>query len=115
MKDVHKKIRDGFLKLESLTVKKDLEFQDPRVYQLWALAQRANMTEKELESFKVRVSSDRTDYGFGPIELFLVPDRTDYGFGPIELFLVPDRTDYGFGPIELFLVPDRTDYGFWTH
>ncbi|XP_041363164.1 alpha-2-macroglobulin receptor-associated protein-like [Gigantopelta aegis] len=55
MKDVHKKIRDGYLKLESLTVKKDLEFQDPRVYQLWALAQKANMSEKDLESFRMEL------------------------------------------------------------
>ncbi|XP_067673392.1 alpha-2-macroglobulin receptor-associated protein-like [Haliotis asinina] len=48
----HKQIKDGYLKLESLSVNKNLEFEDPRVYQLWAVAKKANMSEDELTSFK---------------------------------------------------------------
>ncbi|XP_046350444.2 alpha-2-macroglobulin receptor-associated protein-like [Haliotis rufescens] len=48
----HKQVKDGYLKLESLSTNKDLEFEDPRVYQLWAVAKKANMSEDELTSFK---------------------------------------------------------------
>lgn len=33
------------------------EFEEPRVIDLWDLAQSANFTEKELESFRVRTVS----------------------------------------------------------
>lgn len=56
------------------------EFEEPRVIDLWDLAQSANFTEKELESFRVRKLGGRAvspsivfPVGSGSLFLFLIP------------------------------------------
>lgn len=61
MKDKHKEFRDGLRRLENRMTDKDNsagEFEDPRVYKLWALAQKTGLDEAELESIKVSEDSD---------------------------------------------------------
>jgi hypothetical protein len=55
---LNKDIKDGYDKLETLGNKpydgdNGLEFKDRRVYELYALARRSNMTQDELQSFMV--------------------------------------------------------------
>ena len=58
LKDRHAKLREKLQKLEMKVTNpesgKERQFKDSRVYHLWALAQKTNMTEEELESLKVR-------------------------------------------------------------
>lgn len=56
LKSLNKDIKDGYEKLETLSEKQDfgengLEFRDKRVYELYAMARRSNMTDDELQSF----------------------------------------------------------------
>lgn len=56
MKDKHKQFREGLKRTENKLA--DWEnsagkFEDPRVYKLWALAQKAGLDETELESIRV--------------------------------------------------------------
>ena len=58
LKSLNKDIKDGYDKLETLGNKpydgdNGLEFKDRRVYELYALARRSNMTQEELQSFMV--------------------------------------------------------------
>jgi hypothetical protein len=58
LKSLNKDIKDGYDKLETLGNKpydgdNGLEFKDRRVYELYALARRSNMTQDELQSFMV--------------------------------------------------------------
>jgi len=56
MKEQHRLLQDTLTQLEDrvrIQGNKDGEFQDSRVYHLWALAKKAAMTEQELESIKV--------------------------------------------------------------
>ncbi|KAK3091581.1 hypothetical protein FSP39_020942, partial [Pinctada imbricata] len=55
LKVKEKQLKESYDKLETLAKASsydNLEFKDPRVYELWALAKRAKMSEEELESFK---------------------------------------------------------------
>lgn len=55
MKDKHKEFRDGLKRLENKVTDKDNsagKFEDPRVYKLWALAQKAGLDAAELESVR---------------------------------------------------------------
>ena len=57
MKLKWKQIQDGFMTLEQNVIKNpNRTFNDPKVAALWKVAQTANMTEIELESFKVNLS-----------------------------------------------------------
>ena len=56
LKMKEKQIKNAYDKLDNIAQasgKENPEFKDPRVYELWALARRANMSDEELESFKV--------------------------------------------------------------
>lgn len=57
MKMRNKELKDAFKELDSRTTTPDDEdgdeFTDTRVYELWALAKKANMSQDELSSFKV--------------------------------------------------------------
>ena len=57
MKDKQKEIKEHYetMKKKMLNAKtQEGEFKDPRVYHLWALAQKSGMSEAELNSIKVR-------------------------------------------------------------
>ncbi|XP_076074984.1 alpha-2-macroglobulin receptor-associated protein-like isoform X1 [Mytilus galloprovincialis] len=56
LKSMNKDIKDGYENLATLGSKKhfeddELEFKDKRVYELYAMARKSNMTEAELQSF----------------------------------------------------------------
>ena len=54
-----KDLKMDYDKLEAMALSSSVEdksFQDPRVYELWALAKKAKMPPEELESLKVRCS-----------------------------------------------------------
>lgn len=56
MKMKHKEIRDGVSRIGTKLSDKDNKagkFEDPRVYHLWALAQKSGMNEEELENYRV--------------------------------------------------------------
>ena len=54
LKDKHTQLRERLAMLERKSKgPQGREFKDTRVYHLWALAQRSNMTDQELESLKV--------------------------------------------------------------
>lgn len=60
LKSMNKDIKDGYENLATLGSKKhfeddELEFKDKRVYELYAMARKSNMTEAELQSFMVSV------------------------------------------------------------
>lgn len=51
-----KDLKMDYDKLEAMALSSSVEdksFQDPRVYELWALAKKAKMPSEELESLKV--------------------------------------------------------------
>lgn len=55
LKLIYKDLKTDYDKLEAIASSssvKDKTFQDPRVYELWALAQKAKIPREELESFK---------------------------------------------------------------
>ncbi|XP_048760692.2 alpha-2-macroglobulin receptor-associated protein-like [Ostrea edulis] len=55
LKMMYKDLKTDYDKLEGMAAAvnvQDKSFQDPRVYELWALAQRAKMSPSELDSFK---------------------------------------------------------------
>lgn len=55
LKLMYKDLKTDYDKLEAMASAssvKDKTFQDPRVYELWALAQKAKIPQEELESFK---------------------------------------------------------------
>lgn len=54
LKQQHRDIKDTYEKLEGLATRtsEQPEFKDIRIFELWALAKRANMSEDELNSFK---------------------------------------------------------------
>jgi beta-N-acetylglucosaminidase len=56
MKDKHKDYREGLERLKGKVTDKDNSaavFEDPRVYKLWALAQKTGMSKEELDSVRV--------------------------------------------------------------
>jgi hypothetical protein len=56
LKMMYKDLKTDFEKLEGMASAVNVQnkaFQDPRVYELWALALRAKLPPAELESFKV--------------------------------------------------------------
>jgi len=58
MKKMHKELKQSFGSLKEMTEQqlqqpRQRNFVDPRVKELWTLAQQSNMTEDELASFKV--------------------------------------------------------------
>lgn len=58
LKTMYKDLKTEYDKLESMAAgvnDPDKSFQDPRVYELWALAQRAKMSPSELESIKTEL------------------------------------------------------------
>lgn len=58
LKLIYKDLKTDYDKLEAMASSssvKDKTFQDPRVYELWALAQKAKIPREELESFKVQL------------------------------------------------------------
>ncbi|XP_061191122.1 alpha-2-macroglobulin receptor-associated protein-like [Saccostrea echinata] len=58
LKTMYKDLKTEYDKLESMAAGvnvPDKSFQDPRVYELWALAQRARMSPTELESIKTEL------------------------------------------------------------
>lgn len=58
LKLMYKDLKTDYDKLEAMASAssvKDKTFQDPRVYELWALAQKAKIPQEELESFKVQL------------------------------------------------------------
>lgn len=55
---MYKDLKTDYDKLEAMASAssvKDKTFQDPRVHELWALAQKAKIPREELESFKVQL------------------------------------------------------------
>ncbi|XP_060602826.1 alpha-2-macroglobulin receptor-associated protein-like [Ruditapes philippinarum] len=55
MKDKHKDYREGLERLKGKVTDKDNSaavFEDPRVYKLWALAQKTGMSKEELDSVR---------------------------------------------------------------
>jgi len=61
MKKMYKELKQSYGSLKEMTEQRlqqprQLNFVDPRVKELWMLAQQANMTEDELSSFKVSLS-----------------------------------------------------------
>ena len=59
LKTMSKDLKMDYDKLEAMALSSSVEdksFQDPRVYELWALAKKAKMPPEELESLKVRCS-----------------------------------------------------------
>lgn len=58
LKLIYKDLKTDYDKLEAIASSssvKDKTFQDQRVYELWALAQKAKIPREELESFKVQL------------------------------------------------------------
>jgi len=61
MKKVYKELKESYSSLKEMTKDRlqqprQLNFVDPRVRELWTLAEQANMTADELASFKVSLS-----------------------------------------------------------
>jgi len=61
MKKVYKELKESYSSLKEMTKERlqqprQLNFVDPRVRELWTLAEQANMTADELASFKVSLS-----------------------------------------------------------
>jgi len=65
MKKVYMELKQSYSSLKEMTKQQpqQLNFVDPRVRELWTLAQRANMTEDILSSIKVSRSYNRTCAG----------------------------------------------------
>lgn len=56
MKEKFRDVRDSYRSIEGRIkdpANKEGKFEDPRVYHLWALAQKAGLNEEELESMRV--------------------------------------------------------------
>ena len=59
MKKVYKDLKESYKSLKRMTEEQQIQppkqsdLVDPRVRELWKMAQRSNMTEDELSSFKV--------------------------------------------------------------
>lgn len=62
MKKVYKDLKESYKSLKRMTEDGQVQqpeqrdIVDPRVKELWKMAQQANMTEDELSSFKVRLN-----------------------------------------------------------
>ncbi|ESO87440.1 hypothetical protein LOTGIDRAFT_235101 [Lottia gigantea] len=54
MKEINHAVKEGYMKLETMMKDSnpDVSFKDSRVYKLWALIKKTNLSEEELQSFK---------------------------------------------------------------
>ncbi|XP_050391065.1 alpha-2-macroglobulin receptor-associated protein [Patella vulgata] len=76
MKDTNRAIKEGYIRLQNMMEKtKDgVDFKDPRVYQLWALVKKANLSQEEMESFREELRHfehriEKHEYMQGQVEL----------------------------------------------